>query len=692
MNEQTLERHHKVEPSHLRRDAYLYVRQSTMRQVLENTESTKRQYELRERALALGWSSEQVRVIDRDQGHSGATKAGRDGFQELVAEVSLGNAGLVMGLEVSRLARNSADWHRLLELCSFTNTLILDQDGLYDPSTFNDRLLLGLKGTMSEAELHVLKSRLQQGILSKARRGELKMPLPAGLEYDELDRVVLSSDVQVRKALQRFFEVFERLGAASAVVKEFRREGISMPHYSRIGPKSSRIIWGDLTHSQALRILHNPRYAGAFVYGRVRARKGPDGHTHYQKLPRDEWIALIPDSHEGYINWDQFESNRRRLTENANAYGQNNRRTPPREGPALLQGIVVCAVCGKRMSVRYHQRGKKLTPEYVCQRDKIEHGGTNNCQRFPGADIDKAIAVMLVEMMNTSNIALALAVQKELQNRVNETDNLRRQQVERQRYEADLARRRYMRIDPDKRYVAEVLEAEWNKKLRLLEEAQTEYERARQRDRLLVDENAHEALTKLERDFAEVWASPSIPNRERKRMVRLLIEDVTLMRTEAVVAHIRFRGGTTRILELPAALTAWQKYRTNPKVARLIDRLLEQNTEAEIAAILNQRGYTSGKGNTFNRKRVGYIRHVYGFATRRKRLQAQGMVTRAELCHLLRLSPSDIDLCRKNSWLTAYRYDSKRYLYQTLDQATTEDIKRKLSCAKSINSDNTIEV
>ena len=239
---------HKVQASHLQREAYLYVRQSSMRQVLENTESTKRQYQLRERALALGWISEQIRVIDCDQGCSGASDAGRDGFQQLVAEVSLGKAGLVMGLEVSRLARNNADWHRLLQLCAFADTLILDQDGLYDPAAFNDRLLLGLKGAMSEAELHVLKSRFQQGILNKASRGELKMPLPAGLTYDDLDRVVLTPDTQVRETLKKFFEAFRRLSSALAVVKEFRRENIPAPHYSRTGPKSGRMIGA--THSQ----------------------------------------------------------------------------------------------------------------------------------------------------------------------------------------------------------------------------------------------------------------------------------------------------------------------------------------------------------------------------------------------------------------------------------------------------------
>ena len=413
--------HHKVRTAHLQRDAYLYVRQSSMRQVLENTESTKRQYQLRERALSLGWISEQIRVVDCDQGCSGASDAGRDGFQQLVAEVSLGNAGIVMGLEVSRLARNNADWHRLLQLCAFTDTLILDQDGLYNPSAFNDRLLLGLKGAMSEAELHVLKSRLQQGILNKARRGELKIPLPVGLVYDELDRVVLSADIQVRETLKKFFVTFRRLRSASAVVKEFRREKIQAPHYSRTGPKSSRTIWGDLTHSQALRVLHNPRYAGAFAYGRMRSRHSPDGTVRYHKQSQEEWTCLIQDAHDGYISWDEYQANQQILTGNAEAFS-SDRRPPPREGPALLQGIILCGRCGKRMTLRYHQRRGQLMPQYVCQRDKIEHGQSNDCQRVPGAAIDQTIGKLLVGMVNGQNIDVAVAVQRELQTRLDEAD------------------------------------------------------------------------------------------------------------------------------------------------------------------------------------------------------------------------------------------------------------------------------
>ena len=654
--------HHKVRAAHLQREAYLYVRQSSMRQVLENTESTKRQYQLRERALALGWISEQIRIIDCDQGCSGASDTGRDGFQQLVAEVSLGNAGLVMGLEVSRLARNNADWHRLLQLCAFTDTLILDQDGLYDPSAFNDRLLLGLKGAMSEAELHVLKSRLQQGILNKARRGELKIPLPAGLAYDDLDRVVLTPDTQVRKTLKKFFDTFRRLRSASAVVKEFRRENIQAPHYSRTGPKSGRIIWGDLTHSQALRILHNPRYAGAFAYGRARSRRGPDGVVRYHKQPQEEWTCLILDTHAGYISWDEYQTNQKILAGNAQAYSSVH-QPPPREGPALLQGIMLCGRCGKRMTIRYHQRRGQLVPQYMCQRDKIELGQSNDCQRVPGAAIDMAIGELLVSMINSQNIDVAVAVRRELQTRLNEADRLRYQQVERCRYEADLARQRYMKIDPDKRYVAEVLEAEWNEKLRALDEAQKVYEAARERDALTLDHDHTAALKALVSNFSTVWEDASLTNRDRKRVVRLLIEDVTLLKDTKVTCHIRFKGGMCKTLNLPLPQPASAQRKTPPETVSAIDRLLDEYPDYKVAEILRKRRITSGTGKPFSHAMLTSIRIAYRLPNRWTRLRRQGKLSTPELAAKLGVSSEKVRRGHELGLLTGHEYRKRCYLY-----------------------------
>src|SRR3954452_7744222 len=294
--------HQKVNAEHLKRNAYLYVRQSTLRQVFENTESTKRQYGLRQHAIALGWPGERIIVIDSDLGQSGASAVDREGFQQLVTEVGLGKAGIVLGLEVSRLARNSTDWHRLLEICALTDTLILDEDGVYDPSHFNDRLLLGLKGTMSEAELHVLRARLQGGILNKARRGELFMRPPIGFAYDALDRLILDPDQQIQHTIRMLFDTFQRTGSAMATVREFRNSGVLFPRRIHSGPGKGGVIWGKLEHSHVLRVLHNPRYAGVFVYGRSRVRKNVDGDCIVQHLPREEWRTFIPESPPAYIS------------------------------------------------------------------------------------------------------------------------------------------------------------------------------------------------------------------------------------------------------------------------------------------------------------------------------------------------------------------------------------------------------
>ncbi len=407
--------HQKVNAAHLKRNAYLYVRQSTLRQVFENSESTKRQYGLRQHAVALGWPVERIMVIDSDLGQSGASAVDREGFQKLVTEVGLGKAGIVLGLEVSRLARNSTDWHRLLEICALTDTLILDEDGVYDPSHFNDRLLLGLKGTMSEAELHVLRARLQGGILNKARRGELQCPLPVGFVYNANNEPVLDPDKQVQETIRFFFDTFRRTGSACAVVKEFRRKELLFPRRLKRGPNKGDLVWAELAHSRTLYLLHNPRYAGAFVYGRSRTRTKPDGSTSYTRLPREHWM-LCKDAHAGYLSWEEYEENLRRLRENAQAMGADRRKSPPREGPALLQGLVVCGICGSRMTVRYHARQDRLIPEYVCQRDGVEHA-LSICQRIVGDQIDRAVSQLLVESVTPLALEVTLSVQQELQAR-----------------------------------------------------------------------------------------------------------------------------------------------------------------------------------------------------------------------------------------------------------------------------------
>jgi len=648
----------KVTTEHLRRNAYLYVRQSTLRQVMENTESTKRQYALRQRAVALGWAQEQVVVIDSDQGHSGASAVDREGFQRLVAEVGMGRAGIVLGLEVSRLARNNADWHRLLEICALAGTLILDEDGLYDPAAFNDRLLLGLKGTMSEAELHVLRARLRGGIVSKARRGELVSPLPVGLCYDPSGRVVLDPDLQVQQAIRSLFSTFQRTGSARATVKAFNDAGLQFPRRVRTGPRKGELLWAPLRHWRALQILHNPRYAGAFFFGRRRDRRTADGALTSHVLPRDEWIALLPGAHEGYISWEEYEQNQQRLLECAQGHGEDRRASPPREGPALLQGAVMCGICGSRMTVRYHTRRGEVIPEYVCQRQGIQNA-TSTCQHVPGAGVDAAVGEILLATVTPVALEVALSVQAELEARSEEADALRHKQVERARYEAEVARRRYMAVDPDNRLVADALEAEWNDRLRDLAAAQETYDRERTIDRRSLTEEHRARVLQLATDFPALWRNPKTPQRERKRMVRLLIEDVTLVKADVIEVHVRFKGGQTTSLQVPLPLAAWQLRNTPPEVLAEIDRLLDHHTDGEVAAILNDRGFTSYEGKAFRHVMVQRLRRDHGLLSRFGRLRERGMLTISETANLLGVCTSTVKSWRDHGLLVAHRFNDK---------------------------------
>lgn len=659
-------RHQKVTASHLERDAYLYVRQSTLRQVLENTESTHRQYALRQQAVALGWPTERVIVIDSDLGQSGTSVADRQGFQKLVTEVGLGHAGIVLGLEVSRLARNNADWHRLLEICALSDTLILDEDGLYDPSQYNDRLLLGLKGTMSEAEIHVLRARLEGGIRSKAKRGELKMRLPTGLVYDEQDRVALDPDRQVQQSFFTFFETFQRTGSACATVRYFRRQGLLMPRRLRRGPKKGEVVWLPLRHSRALRILHNPRYAGVFFRGQTRTRKDAQGHVHTRHLPQEQWDVLLPNSHPGYISWEQFQHHQQRLRENSQAQGQDRRHSPPGEGPALLQGIALCGVCGARMGVRYRSSKAGPAPVYVCQRDGIELAAPI-CQSIPGTKIDEAIGELLLETVTPLTLEVALDVQRQLQAQLDQADRLRQQHVERARYEAELAERRYMQVDPHNRLVADALEADWNAKLRALQETQERYEEQRQADRTTLDEKQRQEVHSLAGDFPRLWHDPRTPQRERKRMVRLLIEDVTLVKAEQLSVHVRFRGGATRSLSLPLPVPPCKRWHTDPEVVALVDRLLDDYSTGEIASILNQKGLRSGKGRSFTRITVVNICQTYRLKSRFRRLRDAGLLKRDEIAQQLGVTKATVTRWRQDGLLKGHAYNNKKsYLYEPL--------------------------
>jgi DNA invertase Pin-like site-specific DNA recombinase len=660
----TSEAHQKITTAHLSRMAYLYVRQSTLRQVFENTESTQRQYALRERAVALGWARDRIVVIDSDLGQSGASAADRAGFQRLVTEVSLGRVGIVLGLEVSRLARNSTDWHRLLELCALADTLILDEDGLYDPAHFNDRLLLGLKGTMSEAELHVLKARLRGGILSRARRGELKQMVPVGFVYDAQARVILDPDAQVQAAVRLFFDTFRRTGSCLAVVKEFHARELLFPRRLRSGAHKGELVWAELLHCRARQIIHNPRYAGAFVFGRTKHRRLPSGKYSSRQVPSAEWI-LLRDVHPGYITWEQYQANRERVQGNALAWSAERRRGPAREGTALLQGLVLCGSCGERMSVRYHSHHSAQVPTYWCGRRPLQRGETSLCQTVHGRALDAAIGEIIVEALTPLAIEVALGVQQELASRQEEADRLRRQHVERAKYDAELAQRRFLRVDPDNRLVADALEADWNAKLRALAAAQAAYEKAAAADVSVVSEAERAELMALATDFPRLWRDPRTQMKDKKRMLRLLLEDVTLTKGDTLHADIRFVGGATRSLDLPLPKSCVELRTTDAAVVEEVDRLIDTYTDKEIAELLNERGVRTVVTTPWTAARIGRLRHIYHLTDRRTRLQAQGLLTPEAVAARYDVVVSTVHLWRRRGLLRAHPVNDRGdFLYE----------------------------
>jgi len=634
----------KVTVDHLRRDAYLYVRQSTLRQVAENIESTQRQYALRDRAVAAGWPAERIHVIDNDLGKSGSSATARDGFQHLVSEVALGKAGIVMGLEVSRLARNSADWHRLIELCSLSGTLILDEDGVYDPASFNDRLLLGLKGTMSEAELHIIRSRLRGGILNKARRGELEIRPPVGLVYRPDGKIILDPNIEVQNAIRMLFETFDRTASAMKTARFLREQNLQFPSRLQSGPNKGELVWATPGHARVLQVLHNPRYAGAFVFGRMHSRRRADGGTDIIKLPIEEWKFVIKGAHAGYIDWERFEANRQRLTDNGRAFQSDRRSGPPREGPALLQGRALCGICGNRMGIEYHQVHGDVCgkPTYVCKEQLVRRGG-KICQTVPGKVVDAAIGVLLVELVTPMNLEVTLAVQRELESRAAEVDAMRRQHVERTRYEAELARRRYMNVDPDNRLVANSLEAEWNERLRIHSDAAAECDRRAQVQAALLDDEARRRIRELAEQFPRVWNDPRVPSAERKRIFRLLVEDVTLLKGQTTItANVRLSGGATRTLILPRPLSSAGVRKFKPDIVAAVDRLLDHHRDQEIANILNHQGLRTGEGKIFTNRTIASLRECHNLSSHHDRLRRRGLLTTHELASQYQISDSTV--------------------------------------------------
>src|ERR1035437_4129638 len=446
-----------INEQQLSKTAYVYVRQSTLAQVRHHQESTERQYALKEKALQLGWNDSTVQILDRDLGKSGAQITGREDFKMLVAEVSMGQVGAVFALEVSRLARSNLDWHRLLELCALTDTLVIDEDGCYNPADFNDGLLLGLKGTMAQAELHLLRGRLQGGKLNKARKGELRFPLPVGLSYDEESRIILDPDEEVQGAVALVLRLFRETGSAYAVVQQFAKSKLRFPRRSYGGAWNGKLIWGCLTHGRVLYILKNPSYAGVYVFGRYQYVRQitPSGevYKHMRPVPMADWRVSLQEHHEGYISWDEYLKNQKLLEKNRTNGGEMILSGAAREGLALLQGLLVCGHCGRSITVRYTGNGG-VYPCYQCNWLHREGLASKSCMSFRCDLLDAAIAEEVLQALKPAELKLALAALEELEARDHTIGRQWQMRLERAGDEAELAERRNQEVDPSQTLVA----------------------------------------------------------------------------------------------------------------------------------------------------------------------------------------------------------------------------------------------
>lgn len=555
----------KITAAHLHRTAFVYIRQSTLTQVEHHRESTDRQYRLVERAMELGWKREHVTLVDQDLGVSGAGLTERSGFAHMTAQVALGHVGIVLGLEVSRLARNNADWYRLLDLCGATDTLIGDSDGIYHPGLFNDRLVLGLKGTMSEAELHVLRARLEGGIRNKAARGELERGLPVGLVWGDADgEIRFHPDQAVTGAVRAVFARFAELGSARQVWLWLRSQGLRFPLQSS---PLEEIRWVTPTYTKIHHVLTNPVYAGAYVYGKTRRQHYVDEQGRVRKrvrrLPRSEWAVNIRDHHPGFIDWETFEANQARI-------GSNTRPVPHepggavREGAALLQGIATCGRCGRGLRVYYS--GRHSAPGYHCAGGVIVNGRGEYCLRVGGRQIDDAVASAFLATLARAGLDASLRAIEQLEGDHDAALVQWRLQVERTRYDAQRAERRYRAVDPDNRLVARGIEADWEKCLNALGAAEADLaRREQQRPRHLSAEERNTILA-LGADLPRAWSAPTTTDRDRKELLRTVLEEVLVTRDrEEQMAHLtlRWHGGLLSEIDLALRGASFSPIRTD---------------------------------------------------------------------------------------------------------------------------------
>jgi DNA invertase Pin-like site-specific DNA recombinase len=592
--------HPKIHPTHLARHAYVYVRQSTLRQVLYATESKERQYGLGERACALGWPATQVVVIDEDQGQSGSRAHDRTGFQDLMGAIALDQVGIVLVLEVARLARNCGDWYRVLEVAALAGTLIGDIDGVYDPRDYNDRLLLGLKGTLSEAELYALKTRLHGGRLNKARKGTLVQMLPVGLVRARDGRVTVDPHLDVQTTVRTVFAQFERLGSANAVLRYFRTHDVLMPRLITDGEDPSALVWQPASYSSLYLMLTNPAYAGAFAFGRRHPAAGrvPGELTPRTRMPREEWQVLVQDVYPAYITWERYVRNRERLRQNQGQFARHP--GVPRQGMALLPGIVFCAHCGRRLMVRYGE-----SAAYVCEHLRKRYAAPR-CQTFTITHVDQAVVAAFLEVIEPARVEAPLATLTQLEHQRQELEQLWHHRLERARYEVERARRQYDRVEPENRLVARELEKQWNAALHTLTTLEEKYAQERAHALAPLSTADRALIERVVTDLPGLWQAPTTTSTDRKHLLRCLIRDVSLDSFSApgqTRLHIRWQTGcvTTVTVRRP---TCGDVHRLDSVVVARIRELAQTDADDQIAALLNAQGFTTQQGLPWTYRRV----------------------------------------------------------------------------------------
>lgn len=601
-----------VTPRHLTRSAVIYIRQSTPHQVISNQESQRLQYALKPRALDLGWHEGDVLVIDSDLGTSGSSAQGRNGFKDLAARISLGQVGIILSTEVTRLSRNCSDWYPPLDVCGYMNCLIADRDGIYDPGAPNGRLLLGLKGQMSEMELHMIRSRLFAGILNKAGRGELALTLPVGLVRDQTGTVCKDPNQEVQSRIELIFSRFLQVKSACKALRFLNDQGLLVPRRDRFGD----VVWKNPSVSVIIEILKNPAYAGAFVYGRTKTIRPPARRPVQKKLPMDEWRIRVNDKYPPYISWETYENIQTMLKDNYAQYDRNKSRGIPRPGSALVHGLVYCGECGHKMVVQY-----KAGTRYICNFLRQQHGSPV-CQYIPADPVDKKVAVAFLAALSPVEIDIytrALEQKNQAHEQVNRTHA---QQAERLRYEAALAKRQYMQVDPENRLVASELEKRWESALRELK--RTEEALAQRKLApvipLKITAEIKEAFTQLGRKLPDIWNTGTLLREHKKALLRCLIDKVIIHRAQRDLIHTRivWKGGATSSFDIPIPVGSLAElHRFEQMEQRIVELSRQGKLDEHIAKALSAEGFRSPMSNHLLVSTVKGIRLKYGIMLKR---------------------------------------------------------------------------